>query len=77
MTLGWTPAALSAATGEPVDHLAAFADAGLLARQPNGGYDGDAVNRVRLIRFARDRGLSPPAWNASRFSNWSGSTPIC
>jgi class 3 adenylate cyclase len=44
-------------TGEPIDHLAALADAGLLLRQADGSYASDAWNRMRLIRFARHRGI--------------------
>jgi class 3 adenylate cyclase len=57
MTSAWSPEDLSAATGEPIDRLAAFAAAGLLVRQADGRYDRDALNRARLIRFARDRGV--------------------
>jgi class 3 adenylate cyclase/YHS domain-containing protein len=56
MTPAWTPEGLSAVTGEPIDRLAALADTGLLVRQADGNYDADALNRMRLIRFARDRG---------------------
>jgi class 3 adenylate cyclase/YHS domain-containing protein len=48
---------LSAATGEPMDRLATFASDGLLVRRPDGRYNADSLNRVRLIRFARERGV--------------------
>ena len=54
---GWTPADLSAATGEPIDQLAKFAERGLLIRQAGGSYNADSLNRVLLIRFARERGV--------------------
>jgi class 3 adenylate cyclase/YHS domain-containing protein len=57
MPLAWTPQDLSLATGEPIDRLAAFADAGLLVRLPDGRFDVDAWNRVQLIQFARQRGV--------------------
>lgn len=57
MTLEWTAQDLSAATGESLDRLAALADAGLLERQADGRYAGDAINRMRLIRFAGERGI--------------------
>jgi adenylate cyclase len=53
----WTPEELSTATGESVDRLTAFADAGLLLRVDDGHYDADAWNRIRLIQFARERGV--------------------
>jgi len=53
----WTATDLSAATGEPIERLRAFADAGLLVRRDDGRYDPDALNRVRLIRFAREHGV--------------------
>ena len=57
MTTAWTPAELSAATGEPIERLAALAELGLLIRDAGGDFDADALNRMRLIRFARDRGV--------------------
>ena len=53
----WTAEELSAATGETTERLAAFADDGLLVRRAEGRYDTDSLNRVELIRFARDRGI--------------------
>lgn len=53
----WEPDALAAAAGEAAQRLAAYAEAGLLARRPDGQYDADALTRLRLIRFARDRGV--------------------
>jgi adenylate cyclase len=47
----WEPDALAAAAGE------AYAEAGLLVGRPDGRYDADALTRLRLIRFARDRGV--------------------
>lgn len=57
MTQAWSPEELRAASGDSIESLAALADAGLLVRRPDGRYDGDALNRLRLIRFARDRGV--------------------
>jgi len=57
MAQAWTATDLSAATGEPIERLRAFADAGLLVRRDDGRYDPDALNRVRLIRFAREHGV--------------------
>jgi len=57
MAPAWTAADLSAATGEPTERLRAFAEAGLLVRRDDGRYEADALNRVRLIRFARDHGV--------------------
>ena len=54
---GWTPDDLSAATGESIAQLAALAQDGLLVRQAEGLYEADSLNRVRLIRFARERGV--------------------
>lgn len=53
----WTAEELSAATGEPTGKLAALASDGLLVRHADGRYDTDSLNRVQLIRFARDRGI--------------------
>jgi hypothetical protein len=57
MPEAWTAEELAAATGEPVDRLAGFAEAGLLLRRADGRYEGDAWSRVALIRFARERGV--------------------
>jgi len=57
MAQAWSVADLSAATGEPIERLSAFADAGLLVRRDDGRFDPDALNRVRLIRFAREHGV--------------------
>lgn len=54
---GWTPEDLSQATGESAESLDELAHDGLLVRQADGRYDDDSLNRVRLIRFARDRGV--------------------
>jgi adenylate cyclase len=57
MPEAWTVEELAAATGEPVDRLVGFAEAGLLLRRADGRYEGDAWSRVQLIRFAREHGV--------------------
>jgi adenylate cyclase len=57
MPEAWTAEELAAATGEPVERLAAFAEVGLLLRRADGRYEGDAWNRVALIRFTREHGV--------------------
>lgn len=57
MTAGMTPKELSAATRESIQRLATLADLGLLVRDADGNYDAKSLNRMRLIRFARDRGV--------------------
>jgi adenylate cyclase len=57
MVEAWDPGQLAEAAGESVDRLADYAEAGLLLRQSDGRYDPDALNRLRLIRFAAERGI--------------------
>ena len=54
----WTPEALSAAAHETPERLAWLADAQLLVRHEDGGYGPDSLHRLRLIRYARARGIS-------------------
>lgn len=58
MAASWNPDELATATGETVDHLAALTEAGLLLRRADGWYESDALTRLQLIHFARDRGVS-------------------
>ena len=54
----WSLDKLAAVAGENERRLLGYADAGLLHRQPDGSFDADSLHRVRLIQFARSRGLS-------------------
>lgn len=54
----WNLDNLAAAAGEPKARISGYADAGLLHRQPDGHFDADSLYRVRLIQFARSRGVS-------------------
>src|SRR5436190_15090601 len=54
----WEPRALATASHESVDRLAWYAEAGLLLREQDGAYAPDSLHRLRLIRYARQRGIS-------------------
>lgn len=55
----WSLDKLAAAVaGESEARLRDYADAGLLHRQPDGEFEADSLHRVRLIQFARSRGIS-------------------
>ena len=54
----WEPEALAIASHESVDRLVWYAEAGLLIRDEAGGYAADSLHRLRMIRYARQRGIS-------------------
>lgn len=54
----WSLDKLAAVADENEPRLVEYADAGLLHRQPDGAFDPDSLHRVRLIQFARSRGVS-------------------
>jgi class 3 adenylate cyclase/YHS domain-containing protein len=54
----WSLDKLAAIAGETEDYLRWCVDAGLLHRQPDGDFDPDSLHRLRLIQFARTRGVS-------------------
>jgi class 3 adenylate cyclase/YHS domain-containing protein len=54
----WSLDRLADIAGETEDHLRWCVDAGLLHRQPDGDFDPDSLHRLRLIQFARTRGVS-------------------
>jgi adenylate cyclase len=54
----WSLDKLAAVAGENEARLVTYADTGLLHRQPDGAFDPDSLHRVRLIQFARSRGVS-------------------
>ena len=54
----WSLDKLAAVAGETEARLSEYADAGLLHRSPNGEFDPDSLHRLRLIQFARSRGVS-------------------
>jgi adenylate cyclase len=53
----WSLDKLAAAAGESEHRLDWYSDAGLLHRQPDGQFDPDSLHRLRLIQFARSRGI--------------------
>ena len=54
----WEPEVLAAAAHESIERLAWYAAAGLLHGDDTGGYAADSLRRLRLIRYARQRGIS-------------------
>jgi class 3 adenylate cyclase len=58
MTGTWEVDALAAAAQETPERLAWYARAGLLHRDDNGGYAANSLQRLRLIRYARLRGIT-------------------
>jgi len=54
----WSLDKLAAVGGESEARLCDFADAGLLHRRPDGEFEPDSLHRLRLIQFARSRGVS-------------------
>ena len=54
----WSLDKLAAVAGEPEDRLRRYADAGLIHRQSDGDFEPDSLHRLRLIQFARTRGVS-------------------
>jgi class 3 adenylate cyclase/YHS domain-containing protein len=61
----WSLDKLAAVAGENEARLVEYADAGLLHRQPDGAFDPDSLHRVRLIQFARSRGVSDEQFAAA------------
>jgi adenylate cyclase len=61
----WSPEQLADASGESVDDLATYAETGLLVRQADGRYDADALHRLELLQFARERGITPSQLGAA------------
>lgn len=53
----WSLDTLAAVSGEPTDRLRRYVDAGLLHQQADGDLEPDSLHRVRLIQFARARGV--------------------
>jgi adenylate cyclase len=53
----WSLDRLAAEAHEPQGRLRRYADVGLLRRQPNGEFEPDSLHRLRLIQFARTRGV--------------------
>ena len=54
----WSLDKLAAVAGETEPRLRGYVDAGLLHVQQDGHLEPDSLHRVRLIRFARSRGVS-------------------
>lgn len=54
----WSLDKLAALAGETKAHIRGYADAGLLHRQADGQFEPDSLHRLRLIQFARRRGVS-------------------
>jgi adenylate cyclase len=54
----WPVDRLAAVTGETAEQLAWYASVGLLHTQEAGAYARDSLHRVRLIQYARRRGVS-------------------
>lgn len=57
MTGPWCLDKLSAVAGEPGQRLEWYAEVGLLHRRADGDFEPDSLHRLRLIRFARSRGV--------------------
>lgn len=53
----WSLDRLAELAGEPESRLRGYLDAGLLHRRPNGDLEPDSLHRLRLIQFARTRGV--------------------
>jgi adenylate cyclase len=53
----WSLDRLAAVSGEAEGRLLRYADARLLQRQPDGDFEPDSLHRLRLIQFARTRGV--------------------
>jgi class 3 adenylate cyclase len=54
----WTPERLAAACGESLDRLDWYVDVGLLHKHEDGTFAADSLHRVRILEFARRRGIS-------------------
>lgn len=54
----WSLDQLATAAGEPEDRICRYTDMGLLHRQADGNFESDSLHRLRLIQFARSRGVS-------------------
>jgi adenylate cyclase len=57
MTRPWSLDELAAVAGEPEPTLQRLVNAGLLHRQSDGDFEPDSLHRMRLIQFARSRGV--------------------
>ena len=57
MTRPWSLDKLAAVSGEPEPSLQRLADSGLLHKQADGDFEPDSLHRMRLIQFARSRGV--------------------
>ena len=57
MAEGWSAERLASVSGESIERLAWYAEAGLLLRDDD-GYADDSLHRIRLIRYAHQRGIS-------------------
>jgi adenylate cyclase len=66
MTRPWSLDTLAAVAGETEDRLRRYADAGLLHRQSDGDFEANSLHRLRLIQFARSRGVSDEQLTAPR-----------
>jgi adenylate cyclase len=58
MAKSWSVERLAAASREPSRRLLWYAEAGLLNREPEEGFAADSLRRVRMIQFARRRGIA-------------------
>jgi class 3 adenylate cyclase len=54
----WSLDKLAAVAGEPEDRVRRYADVGLIHQQTDGVFEADSLHRLRLIQFARGRGVS-------------------
>jgi adenylate cyclase len=64
----WSLDRLAAEAHEPESRLRRYADVGLLRRQPNGEFEPDSLHRLRLIQFARTRGVGDAQLEAATAS---------
>src|SRR5258705_13485482 len=53
----WSLVQLAAVAGEPEDRIRRYVDMGLLRRQTDRELEPDSLHRLRLIQFARSRGV--------------------
>lgn len=61
----WSLDKLAALAGESEARIRGYADAGLLHRQPDEQFEPDSLHRLRLIQFARSRGVTEDRLAAS------------
>ena len=64
----WSLDQLAAAAGELKGRIRQYADFGLLHRQADGDFEPDSLHRLRLIQFARGRGVSDEQLSAAAAS---------